>query len=188
MLDAARRDFAGRGLASLAENLELDFLESEDQDLMFNGIVEAGDQLLVDPLPSISEFEAQLYERWINEHFVGIGDDAPGCIEFRYEFDDFEFDFVSCTVDAPFGSAIEGGLNQLFQDDLVPRAPRPIALRTRKRACFLVDNVNPGGKSWVCGWLDQQGNELSRPVNDIAEQAFDQPIWRNQARFVRAAD
>jgi hypothetical protein len=155
---------------------------------MFDGIVEAADSLSVEPLPSVSEFEAQLYERWINEHFVGIGDDEPGCIEFRYEFDDFTFDFVSCTVDAPFGSAIEAGLNHLFQDSLVPRARRPIELRTRKRACFLVDNVNLGGKSWVCGWLDEQGDELNRPVSDIAEQAFDQPIWRNAPRFVREAD
>jgi hypothetical protein len=139
----------------------------------------------VEPLPSVSEFLVQLCERWINEHFTGIGEAQPGCIEFRYEFDDNTFDFVSCTVDAPFGSAIEAGLNGLFLQGLVPRARRPIELRVRKRACFRVDNVMPGGKSWVCGWLDEQGDELSRPVNDTAEQAFDQPNWRHAGRFVR---
>lgn len=189
VLDAARTTYSGEEFsASLRGNLEADYLGADDRVSMFDGIFEAESRLRVDPLPTIADFELRLYENWINAHFVGLGEDASGCIEFRYKFDDMTFDFVSCTVEAPYGSSVEAGLNELFRDDLVPSTPRPIDLWTRKRAAFLVDNVNPGGKSWRYGWLDEQGNELSRPFDDAAEQAFDQPIWRNQARFVRAAD
>jgi peptidoglycan hydrolase-like protein with peptidoglycan-binding domain len=185
VLDRARRDLVPRRLGELTFEIENAFLESDDKPTVFDGLVDANDRLADEALPDVSEFEAQLYERWINEHFRDIGDDTEGCIEFRYEYDDNTFDFVSCTVAAPFGSQIEDGFNRLFDERLVPRAPRPFELLVRKRACFLVDNVNLGGKSWSCGWLDAKGNIIHRPVHDPAERALAEPIWRHQNRFVR---
>lgn len=172
-------------LEALTLDIESGYLASDDKQATYVGIVNAKDNLAADVLPTLNDLEARLYEQWINEHFREIGPDRPGCIEFRNEFDGDTFDFVSCTVDAPFGPQIEDGLNRLFSLGLVAHASRPFELRVRKRACFRVDNVNPGGKTWSCGWLDEDGNVIHNPPHNAADRALHEQVWQLQGRFVR---
>lgn len=167
----------------LREEVSLEFLETDDKPTYFQALFEASQRLEGELLPSVSEFEAQLYEQWIDAHFDGLGANAPGCIEFRYEFDDNTFDFVSCTVQAESGDKVAGALNRLFAQGLLPSARRPIDMRVRKRACFRTDNFVPGGKSWFCGWLDADNNIISVPVKDEAETALREQVWRLHNRF-----
>jgi hypothetical protein len=185
VLDRARQELGPRRRQEMVLDVESSFLESEDKQAAFDALVEMTDRLATEALPDAAELELRLYEQWIKQHFRGIDRDAPGCIEFRYEFDDDTFDFVSCTVAAPFGEQIEDGLNRLFDQRLVSRAGRPFDVMVPKRACFRVDNVNFGGKSWSCGWLDENGNVIHRPIHESAERALNEAIWRHRKRFSR---
>lgn len=135
-------------------------------------------------LADIDELECAFYEQWINAHFKSISDDADGCIEFRYEFDDNTFDFVSCEVKAPSGDKIESALNRLLDRGQVPGVQKPLDLKVRKRATFRVDNF-VGGKSWSSGWLDADNQIIHNPVHDPAIKALRDPGWRFVKRFQR---
>jgi hypothetical protein len=127
-----------------------------------------------------------MYEQWINAHFKGLGRDMPGCIEYRFEFDDNTFDFAACTVQAPSGDKVGEALNRLLSQKLVS-AKRPIDFQVRKRACFFVDNL-AGGKSWDCGWLDQNNTVISTPLLDNAARAINEIAWRISVNRFRSQD
>ncbi len=147
-------------------------------DVLFEGIQRMGDV----SLPSVDELECSFYEQWINAHFTHIADDAPGCIEYRYEYEDGTFDFVSCEVKAPSGDKVASALNRLLDRGQIPRVQKPIDLRVRKRATFRVDNIMPGGKSWSSGWLDADNRSIHTPTLEAAVEAFNDPGWRTFAR------
>lgn len=99
------------------DELQLDTEESYlDQDAsgrqaFFKQLVETIESLRTAGSSSVDVLEQELYEQWINTHFEAIGEDASGCIEYRFEYDDNTFDFVSCTVEAPFGDKVERALS-----------------------------------------------------------------------------
>jgi peptidoglycan hydrolase-like protein with peptidoglycan-binding domain len=163
------------------EEIALEYLEAADKPQYSDALFEASQLLGPDLFPGITDLEVKLYEEWINAHFRGIDDDAKGCIEYRYEFDDDGFNFVSCTVQAVEGDKLESAINLVF-DEGQSSAKRPIDLKVRKRACFRTDNF-VGGKSWFCGWLDENNETIHVPIMDVAEQAFHEPIWRHAKRF-----
>ncbi|MFP4343586.1 MAG: peptidoglycan-binding domain-containing protein [Anaerolineales bacterium] len=159
----------------------------EGRQRFFDELFEGIQRLQALSLPNIDELECSFYEQWINAHFTHIADDAPGCIEYRYEYEDGTFDFVSCEVKAPSGRKIETALNRLLDRGQIPRIQKPIDLRVRKRASFRVDNFMPGGKSWSSGWLDADNRSIHTPILDAAVEAFNDRGWRTFARRFKHA-
>ena len=181
IIDNARQSW---DLESVREEVELQFLESNDRPRFLDELFVAGERLREQLTPSVSTLELKFYEAWINAHFRAIREDSPGCIEFRHEFEDSEFSFVSCTVAAPAGDRIEGSLNRLLDKQLVAGFDRPLDLRVRKRACFFVENL-VGGTSWSCGWLDANNELIHRPLLKDAEQAIGDTSWRTEVHRFR---
>lgn len=165
-------DVASRGFdqQSLEDAMLQQYRDARDREHFVNDLFNSMEHLREEKLPSVSVLERKLYEQWINAHFRTIGDDTQGCIEFKYEFEDNEFDFVSCTVQASFGDKIETALNLLLNEKL-PGFRRPIDLNVRKRGCFFVEGIATG-KHWRCGWLDQDNQLLHQPVNPHAQEAM----------------
>jgi hypothetical protein len=163
----------------LKADTESDFLEQDQQGRkeFFDQIHQATMKLSGPVGFSIDELEAKLYEQWINAHFSEIGEDTPGCIEYRLEFDDNIFDLVSCAVKAPSGDKIDSALNLLLIRGQLPGIRRPIDFKVRKRVCLFVDNF-VDGKSWSCGWLDKENNIIHIPIIDEAEKGLREPVWR----------
>jgi hypothetical protein len=165
---------------AVQSEMELGYLESSDQQAYFAGLADGITKLRSGVLPPVEELERQLYEQWINANFKGISDDAPGCIQVKVEADD-GFDITSCTVETPSGDKVADALNRLFAK--LPGALRPRDLRVRKRGCFYVENLVPGGKSWSCGWLDRDNQPIHNPVLPEASKAFRQPQWQFVEKF-----
>ena len=159
-------------------------LDQAGRQSFFKELFEASERMNNLRLVDIDELECEFYEQWINAHFKLISADTDGCVEFRYEFDDNTFDFVSCEVKAPSGDKVESALNRLFDRGQVPGISKPIQLRVRKRAAFRVDNF-VGGKSWSSGWLDADNQVIHTPIHDAAIQALNEPVWRLAKHFKR---
>ena len=131
--------------------------------------------------PTINDFERQLHEAWINAQFQGIGDDAQGCIEYRFEYFDDAFEFESCTVEAPFGDRVASRLNELLAAGDLPGYDRPLDFGVRKKVGIYTDAI-AGGESRYYGWLDADNEEIHEPV--WGEAAFRDPRWRTMvSRF-----
>jgi hypothetical protein len=176
--------------ALLGESVEETYfnLDQEGRQAFFGELFDSIEQLKQFTAPSIFEFERQLYEAWINGNFSSISDDADGCIECRLEFDDDEFEFESCSVAAPFGGHVADGVNKLIDDRKVPDLRSPLDLKVRRRICLLVDNVNPGGHTWSCGWLDADNAIIHQPVHQAAREGLVDPRWRAMITRFRSAD
>ena len=158
-IDARLRGDATKDNRDLLQaDMESDYLEQDEggRQALFNQINETINSLSSVTGPSLDEMEATLYVQWINAHFKGIGEDAPGCIEYRLEYDDHTFDFESCTVKAPFGDRIDSALNRLLDRGQLPGIQRPFDFKVRKRVCLRVDNFVPGGEELVVR-LDGRG-------------------------------
>lgn len=180
-IDARLRGDVTKGNRDLLQaDMESTYLEQDatGRQALFDQIDAAITGLSSVSGPSLDEMEATFYLEWINAHFKGIGDDAPGCIEYRLEYEDQTFDFESCTVKAPFGDKIDSALNRLLDRGQLPGIQRPIDFKVRKRVCLRVDNFVPGGKSWSCGWLDEEGNIIHNPVHPPAQEGLRDPSWR----------
>lgn len=167
-IDQARRRF---DQDDLQEEMSLQFLEASDRQRFLADLQQSIERVREEELPTVSQLEQKLYEQWINAHFRTIGKDSQGCIEFRYEYEDNAFDFVSCTVEAPSGDKIETALNRLLEQKLLPGVRRPIDLKVRKRGCFFVEGLGTG-TVWSCGWLDQDNQLIHRPIHDDAQEAI----------------
>jgi hypothetical protein len=167
--------------AALKEGISFEFLEATDKSEYFDALFEANEQLGTELTPDVSDLELKFYEEWINAHFRGMSDDPSGCIEYRYEFEDDTFEFVSCTAQTEPGGKLESAINLVFEKGR-SSAKRPIDLKVRKRACFRTDNF-VGGKGWFCGWLDEHNEVIFVPIKNIAAQAFRKPDWREANRF-----
>ena len=174
-----RKDTIQDNLNLLQADTESDYLDLDVQgrqqffDILNHAVIS-----LSGPIgPSIDEFEVSLYEQWINAHFREIDDDAPGCIEYRLEFDNNVFDFVSCTVKAPSGDNIATAFNRLLDRDQMIGVRRPIDFKVRKQICLRVDNF-VGGKSWSCGWLDRNNQIIHEPIHDEAKRGLRENVWR----------
>lgn len=163
----------------LKADLETDYLELETDGRkeFFDQINTSIERLSNVSGPSLDEFEAGLYVQWINAHFKGIGNDAPGCIQYKLEFDGSSFDFESCAVQAPSGDKIDSALNRLLDRGNLPGTHRPLDLKVRKRVCLFVENFVPGGKSWSCGWLDEDNLIIHEPVHPPARKGLRDPRW-----------
>ena len=161
-------------------DMESNYLEQDvgGRQALFDQINQAINSLSSVTGPSLDELEANLYLQWINAHFKQIGADTPGCIEYRLEYDDNTFDFESCTVKAPFGDKIDSALNRLLDRGLIPGIQRPFDFKVRKRVCLYVENFVPGGHSWSCGWLDEEGNIIHDPVHPPAQKGLRENAWR----------
>ncbi|MBX3320357.1 MAG: peptidoglycan-binding protein [Nitrospira sp.] len=171
----------------IISELELRYLELDQQDRakFFDGVVNDSQRVASSNLPHIDELECRFYEEWINAHFIGIFKNAPGCIEFRHNYDEGDFTFVSCTVNAPSGDKVESAINRLLDRAHVSWARRPIDLNVRKCGTFWVDNFVPGGKSWSTGWLDSDDKNIHSPPHPVAVEAFNDQRWRSVGRFKR---
>lgn len=183
-IDRANRSFDPK---ALREELMLTFLESDDRSRYLDDMFDLRTRLEdkdVAIVPSQPEILLELFEQWIRRHFRGVGDDAPGCIELRFEFDSNEFAFKSCTVQAPFGDKVETGLNRLLEQGQIPRLRRPLDLKVNKRACFFVENM-VGGRSWSCGWLNEENQIVHNPILDEAKRALNEIVWRVSAKRFR---
>jgi hypothetical protein len=165
---------------AVQSEMELGYLESGDRQAYFAAVVNDIAKLRGNVLPPVEELERQLYEQWINAHFRGISDDAPGCIEVKVDADD-GFEIESCTVQTPEGEKVADALNRLFAK--LPGNLKPIDLRVRKRGCFFVENMVPGGRSWSCGWLDADNRQIHTPILPKAVQAFREPGWKFVEKF-----
>jgi hypothetical protein len=162
----------------------------DDRQLFFGQFIDTISRLQQTGLPNIDVLEQQLYEQWINAHFRSIGEEAPGCIEYRWEFnaDENVFDFVSCTVEAPFGDKAGTALNRLLERGQLAGVKHPLDFRVRKRVCLRVASLVPGGRSWDCGWLDMDNHVLHRPILPNAEKGFQDPVWRGAVKRFKRAD
>lgn len=167
---------------SFRTELETDFLEAADEQEWADSLFGASEGLAAFQLPSAGDLELILYEQWINAHFRGVTGDGPGCIEFRNEFEDNRFHFVSCEVKAVEGPKVAGALNRLFDQKLTTLAELPIDLFVRKRACFRTENL-VGGKKFSCGWLGIKNEVLHEPVLPLGQQAFAEDVWTRHPRF-----
>lgn len=163
----------------LQADTESDFLDQDKsgRQKFFDQLHQANEGLSGPIDISIDELEMKFYEQWINAHFTKIGEDVPGCIEYRLEFLDNEFDLESCTVQAPFGDKIDSALNRLLDRGQLPGVRRPIDFNVRKRVCLFTENF-VGGKSWFCGWLDQDNTLLHQPVHPEAQKGMRETVWR----------
>jgi hypothetical protein len=180
-IDARLRGDVTKGNRDLLQaDIESDYLEQDERgrQALFDQINQAISSLSSVTGPLLDEMEATLYVQWINAHFKQIGEAAPGCIEYRLEYDDNTFDFESCTVKAPFGDKIDSALNRLLDRGQLPGIQRPFDFKVRKRVCLRVDNFVPGGKSWSCGWMDEEGNILHNPVHPPAQEGLRENAWR----------
>ncbi len=179
-IDAWRRRDGTKSKRDLLQaDMESEFLDQDERGrkALFDQINQAINSLSVVTGPSLDEMEANLYVQWINEHFERIGEDQPGCIEYKLEYDDNTFDFESCTVKAPFGDNIDSALNRLLDRGRLPGIQRPFDFKVRKRVCLWVDNF-VGGKSWSCGWMDEEGNIIHDPVHPPARKGLRENAWR----------
>lgn len=167
-IDEVRRRF---DRDDLQEEMSQLYREAPDRQRFLDDLFESMERLSEEELPTVSVLEQKLYEQWINAHFRAIRKDSQGCIEFRYEYEDNAFDFVSCTVEAPSGDKIETALNRLLEQELLPGVRRPIDLKVRKRGCFFVEGLGTG-TVWSCGWLDQDNQLIHRPIHDDAQEAI----------------
>jgi hypothetical protein len=163
----------------LQADTESDFLDQDKSGRQkFFDLLHQANEGLSGPIDiSIDELEMKFYEQWINAHFTEIGEDVPGCIEYRLEFLDNEFDLESCTVQAPFGDKIDSALNRLLDRGQLPGVRRPIDFKVRKRVCLFTENF-VGGKSWFWGWLDQDNTLLHQPVHPEAQKGMRETVWR----------
>lgn len=154
------------------------YLEFADRDQGLAALVDLKGALGSSELPSAEDLEFIMYETWINAHFNGIGKDASGCIEYRFEDEDDGISFLSLRVDAPQGEPgqLEGRLNVLFESGKVSFASKPIDMGVRKRACFNTENFTAGGTQFFCGWLDQENKVIHRPIK--GEELFRAAGWR----------
>jgi hypothetical protein len=165
-------------------------------------IDEALGNSLVAGRPGIKVFERSIYESWIDSQFdrddEARSDSAAaanGTIEIIWEVEErngtLEFDgdsYVARVVvgESSYGNSADDALNGLIGD--VPGVNRPLDFRVRKKACFRVDNVMPGGRSKVCWLLDKDNGVLRTGVGsiDMAERAYADDTWRrNTTRFRR---
>jgi hypothetical protein len=182
----------------LIQNVNRDDLQFEtqetylDQDTagretFFQQIVETTERLKATDLPPIDVLEQKLYEQWVNAQFDTIGEDEDGCIEYRFEYEDNTFDFVSCTVKAPSGDKIASALNRLLDRKQLPGVRSPLDFKVRKRACFRVENF-VGGTGWDCGWLDEDNEIFHVPTLPNAEKGLKDPGWRVAVNRFGSAD
>jgi len=164
-------------------------LGEDDRRRFFDQLVDTIRRLRQTGQPHIDVLEQQLYEQWINAQFRSLGEEAPGCIEYRWEFDadDNTFDFVSCTVEAPFGDKVETALNRLLERGQLAGVKRPLDFRVRKRVCLRVENL-VGGTRWDCGWLDVDNTVLHTPILPNAEKGLQDPVWRVAVNRFKRAD
>jgi peptidoglycan hydrolase-like protein with peptidoglycan-binding domain len=163
------------------EEVSLAFLEAADRQAFLDVLVRANERLAAGVVPPLPFFVVTLYESWIDAHFDGFTEDGLGVVECRFEVDGHDFEFVSCTVETPFGDRVEDALNDILARGVVARLKGPLDLAVRKRACFRVTNL-VGGRSWSCGWLDRNNRVIHRPTLPNADSAFDEPVWRVATR------
>ncbi len=183
----AQRTALGKALNSfqptpLQIELETDFLEATDQEQFLENLFIESKGLAAFRPPSVEDLELILYEKWINAHFRAVTGDGPGCIVFRYELENDEFEFISCTVNAAEGSKVASALNRLIEGGLTTLAERPIDLFVRKRACFRTEGPG-GGTRFFCGWLDIKNEILHDPASNLAQRALRKEGWRRHPAF-----
>lgn len=146
---------------------------------------------------NIKRFEKGFYEAWINGHFPENNRydlrTPVGTIEVIWEVEErdgdliFEGNSYISRVNVPqFGDNADDGLNDVM--NTLSDVSQPWDFKVRKAVCFMVDNVNLGGRSRVCGLLDKDNSVIHRPVGstDMAPRAFRSDVWRNRTtRFRR---
>lgn len=139
-------------------------------------------------LPEMEDLELIMYENWINAHFVRIGEDTSGCIEYRFEDESPGIIILSVKVDAPQAAdnQLDSALNVLFNSGRLTLASKPIDMFVRKRACFKTENFVPGGTQFFCGWLDKNNQVIHAPIKDRADQLFRASNWREAAKRFRS--
>lgn len=162
--------------------IEDEFLSRDPQERkeLWEQLHDANAKMSRTPDYTIATLQAKLYEQFINAHYADNWDEdsLAGCIEYRLEFEDDEFDFESCRVRAPFRDHIETALNGFLNAGKLPGISLPIDFRVRKRVCLLTENHVPGGHSWFCGWLDADNNITDEPNISVARSGFSSPVWR----------
>jgi peptidoglycan hydrolase-like protein with peptidoglycan-binding domain len=173
---------------NLQADTESSYLEQDEEgrQAFFEMLFEATEGMMTVHGPTINDFERQLYEAWINAQFRSISDDASGCIEYRFEYFDQEFEFESCSVETPFGNRVASRLNELMDAGELPGYERPLDFAVRKKVGIYTEGFTVGGKSRYYGWLDEANEEIHLPVSfeDLALEGFRDPRWRTMvARF-----
>jgi hypothetical protein len=157
---------------------------------------------LVSGLPGIKVFEKAIYESWIDSHFDreaesrnNSSESAVGTIEIVWVIDEeggmltFNGDsYVARTIvpEESYGNSANDGMNVIISQ--LSAVNGPLDFKLRKKVCFIVDNVNPGGRSKVC-WLLDKDNSVLRSGGgslDMARRAYEANTWRQRTtRFRR---
>ena len=160
-----------------------------------DSLLEAASQM-TSSRPVQLAFEKGLYESWINSHYqaaVMDSDSAQGTIEVVWEVEENggvldldEESYIAMVNVTEYGDDADDALNTII--DGLRSVSKPLDFKVKKKICFIVDNVNPGGRSRECALLDIDNRVLQRVVGstDMAERAFLTNQWREHTtRFIR---
>jgi len=162
--------------------IEDDFLACDPQGRkeLWEQIHNANEKMSGPPNYTMVTLQAKLYEEFINAHYKDNWDEdsLSGCIEYRLEFEDDEFNYKSCRVRAPLGDHIETALNRFLKEGKLRGILLPIDFKVRKRVCLKTEDYVPGGRDWFCGWLDADNNVTREPIKKEAVRGFRSPVWR----------
>jgi hypothetical protein len=173
------RDTTQDKLNNLRAEMEEDFLarDSQGRQEFRVKLMEANIKLSGVPSYTVEDLQLRLYEQWINAHHeTGLS----GHIDFELEYDDGEFDLISCHVKAPSGDNIDTALNRLL-DKSLPRFRFPIDLKVQKQVLLKTD-AWAGGKSWYSAWLDYDNNLSHEQGPGEAKEGYPRPEWRTMAK------
>lgn len=186
-----RRILEGRrGLfleTNVKEELVLSYLGAPNREQRAAELIDLKAALGTVALPEMADIELIMYENWINAHFLRIGEDTSGCIEYRFEEEKDGISFISLKVDAPQAAddQLDGALNALFNSGKLTLASKPIDMFVRKRACFKTENF-VGGTQFFCGWLGKDNQIIHAPIKDRADRLFRAPNWRETVKRFRS--
>jgi hypothetical protein len=162
-----------------------------------DAISESLNNSLVSGRSSIKVFEKGLYEGWINSYYQqsqSTSNRANGTITVTWEVEErdngtlvFELESYESKVDIEdYGDNADDALNTII--DQVADVSNPLDFLVRKKICFVVDNIMPGGRSDVCWLLNEDNSILQHGVGstDMARRAFINDYWREHTtRFRR---
>ncbi|MGB2741351.1 MAG: hypothetical protein WBC60_12455 [Cognaticolwellia sp.] len=139
--------------ASAVEKIQLEYDNLvEDNRLKFIESVRVMTSFYDDEgnIPSLKFIQVQLFEKWINAHYIGITLDASGCLALEIDKEEDGISFDSFTILAPKGAEIALRLNQLNI--------KPFSLNVRKKICFDLDGIRK------CVWIGKTNQTIAPDI------------------------
>ncbi|WP_062302173.1 peptidoglycan-binding domain-containing protein [Demequina subtropica] len=171
----------------VTEEIETFYLDSGDKSRAVDDIFARRDTLRFAPRAPLEDLELTTYEAWIRAHYIGVRNDGPGCLEYRFEIEAGVPVFKSLKVDAP--ETNEGNLgialNSLFQSGKLTLATEPIDMFVKKRIFFRAPKLI-GESVGSTGWLDEKNDVLHVPtLDEEAARVLERTDWRRPGALFR---